>query len=112
MLRPGQTAQAQHKMVYDVLAGLMTPVMPPIYKTFMTGEGTPPVTHSLLASTHATLLQVHTPLPPICVYVFPCACSRGSLPRDLRRQAVRPLAVGPLADLICHSDVLRFPRRP
>lgn len=37
MLRPGQTAEAQHKMVYDVLAGLMTPVMPPIYKTFMTG---------------------------------------------------------------------------
>jgi len=37
MLRPGQTAGAQNKMVYDVLAGLMTPVMPPIYKTFMTG---------------------------------------------------------------------------
>mmetsp|Transcript_5699 Transcript_5699/g.13170 ORF Transcript_5699/g.13170 Transcript_5699/m.13170 type:complete len:413 (-) Transcript_5699:93-1331(-) len=37
MLRPGQTAEAQHKMVYDTLAGLMTPVMPPIYKTFMSG---------------------------------------------------------------------------
>eukprot|EP00288_Rhodomonas_lens_P013540 CAMPEP_0177694954 /NCGR_PEP_ID=MMETSP0484_2-20121128/3206_1 /TAXON_ID=354590 /ORGANISM="Rhodomonas lens, Strain RHODO" /LENGTH=382 /DNA_ID=CAMNT_0019205861 /DNA_START=47 /DNA_END=1195 /DNA_ORIENTATION=- len=37
MLRPGQTAEAQHKMVYNTLAGLMTPVMPPIYKTFMSG---------------------------------------------------------------------------
>lgn len=38
MLRPGQTAEAQHTMVSNVLAGLMTPVLPPIYKTFMTGE--------------------------------------------------------------------------
>lgn len=37
MLRPGVSAEAQHKMVYNVLAGLMTPVMPPVYKTFMTG---------------------------------------------------------------------------
>jgi hypothetical protein len=37
MLRPGQTAEAQHRMVYNTLAGLMTPVMPPIYKTFMSG---------------------------------------------------------------------------
>lgn len=37
MLRPGQTAETQHKMVYNTLAGLLTPVMPPIYRTFMSG---------------------------------------------------------------------------
>jgi len=37
MLRPQQTAEAQHKMVYNTLAGLLTPVMPPIYRTFMSG---------------------------------------------------------------------------
>ena len=37
MLRPQQTAEAQNKMVFDTLAGLLTPAMPPIYKTFMSG---------------------------------------------------------------------------
>jgi len=38
MLRPAQTAEAQHEMVIATLAGLMTPVMPPIYNTFMSGR--------------------------------------------------------------------------
>ena len=37
MLRPGQTAEAQNKMVYNTLSSLLTPVMPPIYRTFMSG---------------------------------------------------------------------------
>lgn len=37
MLQPGQTAEAQHKMVKDTLAGLMTPVLPPFYRIFMSG---------------------------------------------------------------------------
>jgi hypothetical protein len=42
MLRPQQTAEAQNKMVYNTLAGLMTPAMPPIYKTFMSGTNWKP----------------------------------------------------------------------
>jgi hypothetical protein len=37
MLQPGQTAEAQNKMVYDTLGGLMTPVLPPFYRIFMSG---------------------------------------------------------------------------
>mmetsp|Transcript_22923 Transcript_22923/g.54113 ORF Transcript_22923/g.54113 Transcript_22923/m.54113 type:complete len:449 (-) Transcript_22923:127-1473(-) len=37
MLQPGQTPEAQHKMVSDTLAGLMTPVLPPFYRIFMSG---------------------------------------------------------------------------
>jgi len=37
MLTPGQTAEAQNKMVYDTLGGLMTPVLPPFYRIFMSG---------------------------------------------------------------------------
>ncbi|KAL3942800.1 MAG: hypothetical protein SGBAC_003076 [Bacillariaceae sp.] len=37
MLQPGQTAEAQHKMVKETLAGLMTPVLPPFYRIFMSG---------------------------------------------------------------------------
>jgi hypothetical protein len=37
MLQPGQTAEAQHKMVSDTLGGLMTPVLPPFYRIFMSG---------------------------------------------------------------------------
>ena len=37
MLKPGQTAEAQHKMVYNVLKALMTPVLPPFYRIFMSG---------------------------------------------------------------------------
>lgn len=37
MLKPGQTPEAQHKMVYDTLGGLMTPVLPPFYRIFMSG---------------------------------------------------------------------------
>jgi hypothetical protein len=37
MLQPGQTAERQHKMVYDTLGGLMTPVLPPFYRIFMSG---------------------------------------------------------------------------
>jgi len=37
LLRPGQTAEAQNRMVYNTLAGLLTPVMPPFYKVFMSG---------------------------------------------------------------------------
>lgn len=37
MLQPGQTPEAQHKMVYDTLGGLMTPALPPFYRIFMTG---------------------------------------------------------------------------
>ena len=37
MLKPGQTDEAQHKMVRDTLAGLMTPVLPPFYRVFMAG---------------------------------------------------------------------------
>ena len=37
MLQPGQTPEAQHKMVYDTLGGLMTPVLPPFYRIFMSG---------------------------------------------------------------------------
>lgn len=37
MLRPGQTAKAQNQMVYQTLSSLLTPVMPPIYRTFMSG---------------------------------------------------------------------------
>ena len=37
MLQPDQTPEAQHKMVKDTLAGLMTPVLPPFYRIFMSG---------------------------------------------------------------------------
>ena len=37
LLQPGQTAEAQHKMVRDTLGGLMTPVLPPFYRIFMSG---------------------------------------------------------------------------
>ncbi len=37
MLQPNQTAEAQHKMVKDTLGGLMTPVLPPFYRIFMSG---------------------------------------------------------------------------
>jgi len=37
MLQPGQTPEAQHQMVSDTLGGLMTPVLPPIYRIFMSG---------------------------------------------------------------------------
>jgi hypothetical protein len=37
LLQPGQTPEAQHKMVYNTLAGLMTPVLPPFYRIFMSG---------------------------------------------------------------------------
>jgi hypothetical protein len=37
MLRPGQTPEAQHTMVYNTLGGLMTPVLPPFYRIFMSG---------------------------------------------------------------------------
>jgi hypothetical protein len=37
MLQPGQTPEAQHKMVYNTLAGLMTPALPPFYRIFMSG---------------------------------------------------------------------------
>jgi beta-carotene isomerase len=37
MLQEGQTPEAQHKMVSDTLGGLMTPVLPPFYRIFMTG---------------------------------------------------------------------------
>jgi len=37
MLQEGQTPEAQHKMVADTLKGLMTPVLPPFYRFFMSG---------------------------------------------------------------------------
>jgi hypothetical protein len=37
MLQPDQTSEAQHKMVRDTLGGLMTPVLPPFYRIFMSG---------------------------------------------------------------------------
>lgn len=37
MLQEGQTPEAQHKMVSDTLGGLMTPILPPFYRIFMTG---------------------------------------------------------------------------
>uniref|UniRef100_A0A7S0KZ14 Beta-carotene isomerase D27-like C-terminal domain-containing protein n=1 Tax=Asterionellopsis glacialis TaxID=33640 RepID=A0A7S0KZ14_9STRA len=37
MLQPGQTAEAQNKMVSDTLGDLMTPVLPPFYRIFMSG---------------------------------------------------------------------------
>ena len=37
MLQPNQTAEAQHTMVSDTLGGLMTPVLPPFYRIFMSG---------------------------------------------------------------------------
>ena len=37
MLQPGQTPEVQHKMVSDTLGGLMTPVLPPFYRIFMSG---------------------------------------------------------------------------
>lgn len=37
MLQPNQTAEAQHEMVYNTLGGLMTPVLPPFYRIFMSG---------------------------------------------------------------------------
>lgn len=37
MLKPDQTPEAQHKMVRDTLGGLMTPVLPPFYRIFMSG---------------------------------------------------------------------------
>jgi Beta-carotene isomerase D27-like, C-terminal len=37
MLQPDQTPEAQHKMVSDTLAGLMTPVLPIFYRIFMSG---------------------------------------------------------------------------
>jgi Beta-carotene isomerase D27-like, C-terminal len=38
LLQPGQTPEAQHKMVRDTLAGLMTPFLPPFYRIFMAGK--------------------------------------------------------------------------
>lgn len=37
MLKPDQTPEAQHTMVKNTLGGLMTPVLPPFYRIFMTG---------------------------------------------------------------------------
>jgi hypothetical protein len=37
MLKPGQTPEAQHKMVKETLGGLMTPYLPPFYRIFMSG---------------------------------------------------------------------------
>lgn len=37
MLQEGQTPEAQHKMVSDTLKSLMTPVLPPFYRIFMSG---------------------------------------------------------------------------
>jgi hypothetical protein len=37
MLQPNQTPEQQHQMVYDTLAGLMTPALPPFYRIFMSG---------------------------------------------------------------------------
>lgn len=37
MLQSNQTPEAQHKMVYDTLGGLMTPLLPPFYRIFMSG---------------------------------------------------------------------------
>lgn len=37
MIKPGQTEEAQHKMVRDTLGDLLTPVMPPVYRLFMSG---------------------------------------------------------------------------
>jgi hypothetical protein len=37
MMLKGQTPEAQHKMVSDTLGGLMTPVLPPFYRIFMSG---------------------------------------------------------------------------
>ena len=37
LLEPGQTSERQHKMVRDTLGGLMTPVLPPFYRIFMSG---------------------------------------------------------------------------
>mmetsp|Transcript_24293 Transcript_24293/g.50399 ORF Transcript_24293/g.50399 Transcript_24293/m.50399 type:complete len:478 (+) Transcript_24293:204-1637(+) len=37
MLQPYQTAEAQHLMVKQTLGGLMTPVLPPVYRLFMSG---------------------------------------------------------------------------
>jgi hypothetical protein len=37
MLQQGHTPEAQHKMVKDTLADLMTPVLPPFYRIFMSG---------------------------------------------------------------------------
>jgi Beta-carotene isomerase D27-like, C-terminal len=37
MLQANQTSEAQHTMVQDTLAGLMTPVLPPFYRIFMSG---------------------------------------------------------------------------
>jgi hypothetical protein len=37
MLQEGQTPEAQHKMVSDIFGGLITPVLPPFYRIFMSG---------------------------------------------------------------------------
>ena len=37
MLQPGQTPEAQHEMVSNTLGSLMTPVLPPFYRIFMSG---------------------------------------------------------------------------
>jgi hypothetical protein len=37
MLQKDQTPEVQHKMVKDTLADLMTPVLPPFYRIFMSG---------------------------------------------------------------------------
>ena len=37
MVQQNQTAEAQHKMVRDTLAGLMTPALPPFFRIFMSG---------------------------------------------------------------------------
>ena len=37
LLQPDQTSEAQNKMVRDTLGGLMTPVLPPFYRIFMSG---------------------------------------------------------------------------
>lgn len=47
MLQPNQTPEAQHQMVMNTLGGLMTPVLPPFYRIFMSGiipdvDGIPP----------------------------------------------------------------------
>lgn len=37
MLQPNQTPEAQHQMVSNTLGGLMTPILPPFYRIFMSG---------------------------------------------------------------------------
>lgn len=63
MLQPGQTDERQHVMVKDTLRDLMTPLLPPVYRLFMSGIVPRRVADRLPPSAVAWIQAVGNPHP-------------------------------------------------